>query len=298
MVKIKKCLGIDIGGTSAKYGIVDENGQITSKSGFPTGRGMTRAEFQQKFRDVCQWAGEQGAEGVGISCLGFIDSRRGQILSGTENLPFLAGMSKVDMVQGLFPDECTSIYNDCDCAALGERWLGAAEGCADFFCLTLGTGIGGSIVLGGKLITGAHCRAGELGYFRYRNPGDYLEKHYSTQAVLERAGDCLGLESLDGYKFVSLVKEGSQVCRELFDQWMEGLAAEIANIILLLDVEKVIIGGGISQEKDLIITALEAKTAAHLPQAIWETVKIQPARFANDAAVIGAAAPLMTGIIE
>lgn len=293
MDSVTKCLGIDIGGTSAKYGIVDRKGAITAKSGFLTGHDMTREMFQKNLREVCIYARDLGAKGVGISCLGFIDSRKGQILSGTENIPFLTGMNIQDMVQGVFPKELTCIHNDCDCAALGERWLGAAAGCDNFFCITLGTGIGGSLVLDGKLITGAHCRTGEIGYFRYRSPEDYLERHYSTQSILEMAKKRLGLETLDGYRFIELIKEGHCECRKIFDEWMEALAAELANIILLLDVEKVIVGGGISEEKDLIIATLKRKTAARLPQAIAEAVDIQPARFANDAAIIGAAAPLL-----
>lgn len=293
MDKLKKCLGIDIGGTSAKYGIVDELGQIASKSVFQTGSSMTREAFQKELYDICLKARDEGAEGVGISCLGFIDSERGQILSGTENVPFLTGMNLRDMVQGIFPEERTCIHNDCDCAALGERWLGAAAGCDNFFCMALGTGIGGSIVMGGRLITGAHCRAGEMGYFRYRNPEDYLERHYSTQAVLQTAAKSLNVEKIDGYQFVKLIKEGNSECGTLFDQWMEELGRELADIILLLDVEKVIVGGGISQEKELIITTLQRKTKDHLPPAIAETTAIEPAKFANDAAIIGAVSPLL-----
>lgn len=290
----KKILGIDIGGSSVKYGIVDHNGAITDRDTFPVSPDMGREAFLNRLTLVCTEAKAKGIQGLGISSLGFVDSHIGVITDGAENLPFLIHLNLKDALGSLFPREHISIHNDADCFALGELWKGNAQDVKNFFCLALGTGMGGSLVMDKMLIQGTHFRTGEVGYFDYTDPENYWEKKYSTKTYMALAGKHLGSASLTGEEFMTRIREGAPLYMEAFRHWMDEIGKKLANIILLLDVDCIIIGGAVSKSSDILIPALTQAVNAGLPPAFRGQCAIRPARFYNDSAIIGAVAPFMT----
>ena len=150
----KKIFGIDIGGSSVKYGIADQDGSITCTGAFPVSGDMGRQAFLDKLSSLCLEAREQGSQGLGISTLGLVDSRTGTIVGGAENLPFLIGANLKEALGSVFNRDHICVHNDADCFALGELWKGNAQDARSFFCLALGTGIGGSLVIDGALVQG------------------------------------------------------------------------------------------------------------------------------------------------
>lgn len=285
-------LGIDIGGTSAKYALITQRGDIGEKGSFPTGRSCALEEFLGQLLRVIQEAAATGIKGVGISCLGIIDPTQGIILGGVENMPYLKGLPLVQHIKDRCPDLAVSVCNDARAAALGEHWKGCAQAYKSFVCIVLGTGIGSAVVLNGEVWEGAHFRAGELGYLDFQsNDSPYLEKRISTSAVTAQASALLGMP-IDGFALFKLAAQGNPVCTNLLDQWIHQLARVAASLIVLLDVECIILGGGVSREREMILPKLREYTNKYLPAEMRNQTVMETARRANDANLLGAVAYL------
>lgn len=282
------CLGIDVGGTSAKYALVDQDGKLCKRGSFETGRQMSGHDFFRSMLDVARRAMEHDIAGIGICSLGAVDTVTGRILGAAENLPFLEELNLKEGMQEAFPNTPVSISNDVHAVAKGEMWLGAAKECNSFFCLSLGTGLGGALVINGQLVEGAHCRAGEIGYIDYDNEEEYLEKRVSTKAVVDQAAVALGVSELDGFGFFEKVRAGNPICEGILKQWVGRLSRAIANLIITLDLELILIGGGVSSEKEILIPRIAAQVDGMLPLDFRGQTRIGAAKFRNDAGILGA----------
>lgn len=281
-------LAIDIGGTSLKYAYISENGLIYEKENVLTKNLKYFDEFMEVILPVVQKAIEKDIRQIGISSLGIFDNE-GLCMGGVENLSFLQNKNISLEIKAKYPQIDCRIINDGVAAAMGEYWLGEGQDCNNFICVTLGTGIGGAIILDGKPVVGSHFQSGEIGYTDYRSENDYMEVHHSTKGILCQAAYALNLEELDGHSFIDYIREENPICIMLFEKWMETLGKMFANYVLLLDPEKIIIGGGISGQKEFICTALYEKMQLHLPQGFGGKTQVKAAMHGNDAGLLGAA---------
>lgn len=289
----RQFLAIDIGGTSAKCARITEDAQIVFRAQFETGIAVSKEQFLNSFFRTVDDAVVCGVVGVGICSLGIVDSRTGVIVGGVENMPYLAGLNLRELIMKRYPGLRVHISNDVKAVARGERWVGAARGCRNFACFALGTGLGGAVVIDGRLVEGAHFRAGEVCYTDYRGENDYLEKYTSTKYVMEQAAGELGIDQIDGFEFFRLVRVGDATCLSILDRWVERIARFVANSIVLLDLEKVIIGGGVSREEDILIPRLTVAVNGMLPPDFRGQTEISAAGFAGDAGILGAVATLV-----
>ena len=180
--------------------------------------------------------------------------------------------------------------NDGTAAALGEYWLGSGQGSRVLLCITLGTGIGSALILDGRPYPGSHFQSGEIGYSDYSSSEKYLEINYSTLGILRRASELTG-EQLDGFAFIQRIRDNDPCCLRLLEDWTETLGRILANNILMLDPDRVVIGGGISKQSDILIPLLEKHTNRQLPPQYRQLAEIVPARLANDAGLFGAVKP-------
>ena len=284
--------GIDIGGTSTKYAKVDINGVIRKKGSFDTFRSMSRQAFLSEIFSACDGVVAEGIGGIGISSLGVIDHEKGCYLGGVQNLPALLGLNLKETLADRYPGLPIVILNDAKAAALGELWVGEGRDCSSLFCITLGTGIGGALVVNGKLVHGFHNRAGELGYSDYQSESDFAELHFSTEAVMAKMSRKIQ-EPMDGYKFFEkCYNEEPEYLAEL-EVWMRGVARLIANLCLLIDPQKVLIGGGISSEYEILIPMLTRYTDEMLPIEFRGQTVIAPAGNSYNAGILGAVAGLV-----
>ena len=285
----KISLSFDIGGTSAKYAFVTADGHLTGKNSFRTAGLKTLDEFGRQLLPVIEQGLARGAVNVGLACPGIFLSD-GKCVGGVENLAFLEGVNLPGYLRQHYPSLEVSIMNDGTAAALGEYWMGSGRGSHVLLCVTLGTGIGSALILDGKPFGGSHSQSGELGYSDYSSSGDYLELDYSTLGILRRASEITGTE-MDGFAFIRRIKEKDPCCLPLLDDWTTKLGRIIANIILMLDPDRVVIGGGISGEKEILIPLLEEKINRQLPPLFRHLATITPASLANDAGLFGAVKP-------
>jgi beta-glucoside kinase len=274
----KKIVALDIGGTFIKYGIFTDSCRELS-----SGKEPTVIDTELFFRQLCEiierlLTEQNDIAGIAISSPGFIDTETGMNTDFSIDECFTKHNLKKEL--GDIFDCSVAIENDCNCAALAERDLGAGKDDRDFLMITLGTGIGGAIVSDGKLYRGSSHKAGELGFC-------ILEKNRTgeigaTGLLVDRVSRYVG-EKVDGeYVFSHLFNAG---IKEIYDKWLDDIAIVIGNAEALLDVKKVLIGGGISAEP-MFIEHLRKRVFELFP--FEEFMEIDACRFKNDAGKIGA----------
>ncbi|MEZ5303732.1 MAG: ROK family protein [Verrucomicrobiales bacterium] len=202
-----------------------------------------------------------------------------------------------------------AVDNDANCMVFAEARHGAARGLANVVGVTLGTGIGGGIVLGGEIYRGSHCGAGEIGQMcidhdgrpgHYGNPGaieEYLGNGPIAEIAIERyraagiARDPAEWNAANAPRLLAEAAEsGCPVALALWDEFAGWLAAMFGGVAWLLDPDAIVIGGGVAKAGDLLFKPLRDKMLPTLSPTLREHLRVVPAQFSNDAGMIGAAA--------
>lgn len=284
-------LGIDIGGTCIKWGVVDGGGSLLDTGSLET---QVSEGVEPFLLSLCALIGNtRGISGVGVCTAGIVDSGRGKVLGGIENIPFLKGLELRDILQKA-AHKRVEVLNDVSAAALGESWVGAGRGCANLFCVTVGTGIGGSLMLDGRLFEGAHFHAGEIGYLHYAPDGSCLESGHSARALMKRAAEAFGQAAVTPDELFDRVAAGEPKALAVYREWLSGLGAALADVLLILDPEKLIIGGGVTERGELLRAPLAREIQKRLPPEMGEHCSIELAQCGNHAGILGAVRYYMT----
>ena len=282
-------LCFDIGGTTIKYGVADGSGRfvekLTAQNPIKSGGagrmlsyiiGRTK-DLQTKY-DIC---------GIAVSTAGVVDVKTGSIIHGGDNFPGYAGTRLKEILSEKSGLPCT-VENDVNCAALGEWWLGAAKGKNSAFCITVGTGIGGCLLIDGKVWHGVSQSAGELGYMQIN--GETLEMLASTSRLVKEAADVLELsvDEIDGETIFAMAKLGNKKIQELIERQMNYLATGIANVCYLINPEIIVLGGGIMEERDYLRPLLQHSLEEKLIPLLREKTIMEFAHLGNVAGMAGA----------
>ena len=306
-------IGIDLGGTNIAAAVVDEAGTIIKRAGKPTAADRGAETVIERLLSVCESLTEGGAalQSIGIGVPGSVNDETGEVVF-TPNLP-LSGVNIAKELRKKF--SCpVHLGNDANCAALGETVAGGAKGARDVVFITLGTGVGGGIILGGRLYTGINGAAGELGHMsiiaggrecgcgrkgcweRYASASGFIRtanefmNNYSDSLLWQLCGGTE--EQLDGRLIFEAFRAGDHAARLTVELYVEHLAAGIVNIINMLEPEMFCIGGGISNEWDCfekpLIAAVDAEKFTRFSKHSQQT-RIVRAELGNDAGIIGAA---------
>lgn len=307
-------IGIDIGGTGTKFGIVDRNGNLLFSSEIST-RGHAKVEsfiveLHRSLSGLIEKAGGTGRmRGIGVG------APNGNYYSGTveyaPNLPWRGIFPLAKMIQDKFQLP-TVLTNDANAAAIGEMMYGAAQGMKDFIMITLGTGVGSGIVANGKLIYGHDGFAGELGHTIIIPNGRFhegtgkkgsLESYASATGVRLTAVEMLekskapsllrkfSPQELDSKKVYDAAIEGDRLAKDIFDFTGEILGLALANFVMFSSPEAVILFGGLTKAGDLILKPTREHMEANLIQVFQNKVKILVSHLKeSDAAILGASA--------
>lgn len=258
-----RIVGIDLGGTAIKGGAVSRAGEVLEQGSIPTHLERGAADVLDRAAGFARLLGAGGDTPVGIGSPGLIDRERGVILE-SPNLPHMEGLALCDeLAQRLeLPAAAVRLENDANVAALGEQWLGAAKDRQDVLILTLGTGIGGGLILGGQLFAGPHGRAGEIGHVCIDPsaapcgsgvPG-CLEGLASATGAIARARE-RGLPEEDPgnlERLAELARSRPGAERDLLFEVGRDLGYGLALPTVLLDLSTYVFGGGFSAALDLL----------------------------------------------
>ncbi|MCG8572119.1 MAG: ROK family protein [Spirochaetes bacterium] len=304
-------IGIDVGGTSAKIGLVDEKGKIQKKTEVKTLKVNNWKQIINEYlKPIDQWLAEGiNVNGIGIGTPGFINKKTGE-LNNAANLPGLLNAPFVDYLKDKYKIPVIA-DNDATCAAVGEHIFGAGKRYKDFLMVTIGTGIGGGLILNDRVYRGADGYAGELGHIIVVAEGrgctcgnrGCIEAYSSATAIIKRVRDGIKKGYITTYDKVDPKKIDAKL---IFDKAQTGdpysleavesaaryLGRVLGGIVNLLNIESIIIGGGVAAAGNFFIE----KIRFYLVQVAWysltHNLKIIPAELLNDAGIIGAAALL------
>ena len=289
-------LGIDLGATNIAAALVDARGTIVRQAGMPTQRERTACEIVEDMTKLAFCLLKEGglreqditAAGVGVP--GLVVPETG-IVYQCPNLSWhelpLRDMLQERLALPLY------IANDANCAALAELHAGAFRGRQNAVLITLGSGVGGGVILGGKLYTGAQGAAGEIGHIVIHPDGEPCAcgnrgcfERYASADALTRTPSRIPFTAKE---VVDAAKTGAIAALNLFNDYVANLAIGIVSIINLYDPEVVALGGGISQAGDFLLEAVRKEVAKRLPFKGYPSAEIVLAALGNEAGPIGAA---------
>ncbi|MEW8978883.1 MAG: ROK family protein [Symbiobacterium sp.] len=291
-------LGIDIGGTSCKLALMDSSGGLHHMGDIPTrardGGEVLINRLIEAAGQLLRAAPPGSVAGIGIASAGQIDFATGICRYATEALPGWTGMDIGPRMRAAFGLPVW-VENDANAAALAELTYGAGQGLSDLICLTLGTGIGGGVVSGGRLVRGAHGGGGELGHIPVEPGGapcscgahGCLEAYASATGILRLAREA-GLAAESAAQVYALSAAGDSAARAVTERVARWLAQGIVAMVAAFDPEAVLIGGGVSQAGALLFEPLRGHLDAH--PFVRGRCQVRPAALGPRAGVIGAAA--------
>ena len=292
-------LSVDIGGTAVKLGLVDEQGILHARHEASVSfDGYKTPILVTVIREAEAFLARTGAQvkGIGVSATGQIDDTLGVVIGTNGKIPGYEGAQiKRDFEARLrLP---TVALNDANAAALGECFAGRAKGLQHVVMVTLGTGVGGGIVLGGKLYGGARGIAGELGHFTLDRNGPpcpcgkrgCYEGYASTTALVRLAEQRTGKADLNGRIIFERAAAGDADMLGALNAWIDAVADGLTGLIHLFNPQMLLIGGGVSAQEKLLIAPLRERVLSGVMPRFAQGLRVEAAMLGNDAGLIGAA---------
>lgn len=307
-------IGIDIGGTGTKFGIVDRIGNVLFSSEMSTRKHAEVDSFIDELHSllselIAKAGGIGRMKGIGVG------APNGNFYTGTieyaPNLPWKGIIPLAKLVEDKFKLPVT-LTNDANAAAIGEMMYGAAQGMNDFIMITLGTGVGSGIVANGKLVYGHDGFAGELGHTIIIPDGRLhdgtgkrgsLESYASATGVrlttlelLEKSDQPSWLrnvpkDEIDSRKVYDAAMEGDELAKEIFEYTGKILGLALANFVMFSSPEAIVLFGGLTKAGDLILKPTRESMEDNLIQVFQNKVKILVSHLKeSDAAILGASA--------
>ncbi len=285
---MKYYVSIDIGGTSIKYGVLKEDGEILLKDSMDTEAAKGGKALENKvFCIIRDCQAQYPLSGVCISTAGMVDCEKGEVFFSGELIPEYQGTKWKEDIEKAFSLPC-EVENDVNCAGLAEYETGAAKGSRVAVCLTVGTGIGGCAFIDGKIFHGCSNSAMEIGYL-YAGEADFQTLGAASilsRKVAERKKDAAG--NWDGVRIFEAAKAGDEICVTAIDEMCDVLGRGIADICYVLNPEVVVLGGGIMAQKEYLRPRLQAAFERHLKPVICRRTRLEFAHHRNDAGMRGA----------
>lgn len=290
-------LCVDIGGTSAKMALMERDGSIIARSSVDTAFDDYETPLLTTVtRGIGDFLRETSAniEGIAVSATGQIDDQTGVVVGTGGNIRNYEG---AEIKRTLEREYRAPVYvlNDANAAALGESYAGCARGKRCVVMITLGTGVGGGVVLDGKVFGGSHGFAGEIGHTTLYGKDapcacgkrGCLETYASVKALVRRAEALTG-EMLNGRELFERAEKGDKALLSLIDEWMCDIAEGASSLIHIFNPDMLIIGGGVSARKELLIEPLRQKILSRTMPEFTVGLEIAPASLGNDAGLYGA----------
>ncbi|EFU43323.1 glucokinase, ROK family protein [Paenibacillus vortex V453] len=304
-------VGVDLGGTAIKVGICNEEGHLLQKYEGPTetAKGVDTVidNIEKYVRHIVEespYSWDKLA-GVGAGFAGFTNIREGIIILAPN-----VGFKDVP-IRALLEERLgkpVKIDNDANVAALGEAWSGAGRGVENCVCYTLGTGVGGGIIVNGKIYQGFGGMAGELGHISVVPDLEAIQCGCGEMGCLETVSSATGIirmakdavergdrtslahvENIAAKEVFDAAKAGDEVAIRIVNRAAYYLGKSMAAVAAVLNPEAFIIGGGVSNAGDILFNEVRTVFAKLTPEPLQRGVRIVPAELGNDAGVVGAA---------
>ncbi len=305
----KYAFGVDIGGTTVKMGLFDRDGCVLDKWEIPTVKENDGAAIlpdvaesilaKMKEKEI----GRDDVVGVGVGAPGAVDSN-GVLVGGAVNLGW--GVFNLEKVMNGYLDMPVKAANDANTAAFGEMWQGGGKGCENLVAVTLGTGVGGGIIVNGQILSGATGGGGEIGHIHVednetescncKNRG-CLEQYASATGIVRLARRRLAKDDtpsvlregkLTAKSVFDGLKEGDAVATEIVEQFGNYLGKGLAAVANVVNPQVFVIGGGVSKAGEILLQYVKPSFLKYV-FAPCRNVEFALAELGNDAGIYGAA---------
>ena len=320
----KRYFALDIGGTKTKYALLGEKGEILSTyekdteaqrggsfilenvkgeirrvledlkgeltEGAQDGK-KSEVPVEQKSEVPVEKKSEAKVEsllaGICISTAGMVDEIKGEIIHAGPQIPEYKGTKWKEEIETAFSIPC-EVENDVKCAGLGEYSFGSGKGTSSMLCLTIGTGIGGSFILNGEVYHGTSHSAMEIGYMQI--PGGMFQRMASTSALVKRVASRKGEaeELWNGKRIFEEVAKEDKICLEELDRLCDALSIGLSNLCYAFNPECIVLGGGIMEQKDILLPKIWGHLQEHLVPIVAENTRLLAASLGNRAGLLGA----------
>ena len=270
-------LAIDIGGTMIKYGLVSSDGEILSTDKIET-------EAEKGLDNIFKRYKENNPVGIAVSGTGQINGMIGKVIGGNPIIPNWIGTNLVKILEKKYNLPAV-LENDVNCVALGEKWIGAGKDLSNFICLTIGTGIGGGIILNNQLFRGENFVAGEFGHILIKK-GEF-EQFASTTALIRLVKERTE-KTLNGKEIFDLEKKEIVEYQEVISEWIENLTDGLSSIVYCFNPANIILGGGVIEQGEPLINRIKDSLFKKIGPQFKEKLNIIQAKLGNNAGMIGA----------
>ena len=312
----KRYFALDIGGTKTKYALLGEKGEILSTyekdteaqrggsfilenvkgeirrvlaelKGNPPEGAQADTKVDAKAERTTEAKTEPLLSGICISTAGMVDEIKGEIIHAGPQIPEYKGTKWKEEIETAFSIPC-EVENDVKCAGLGEYSFGSGKGTSSMLCLTIGTGIGGSFILNGEVYHGTSHSAMEIGYMQI--PGGMFQRMASTSALVKRVASRKGEpeELWNGKRIFEEVKKEDKICLEELDRLCDALSIGLSNLCYAFNPECIVLGGGIMEQKDILLPKIWGHLQEHLVPIVAENTRLLAASLGNRAGLLGA----------
>jgi glucokinase len=297
-------IGIDFGGTSVKIGVLKRGTVVEEAPRIDTQVFESARPLIERINETCNELRSRhtGIEAIGVGMPGFVDFPTGMV----HNLTNVKGWQRIYLKRELneLSKLPVTVENDANCMAYAEWKRGAGRGLQNLVAVTLGTGVGGGFVVENRLVRGANYVAGELGQtsIDYQGPAgaygnrgsleDYVGNQQITDLAFARyqeAGQARERSECTPAHLSDLAQSGNEIALEIWDTVARMLSTSLMNCCWILNPEAIIIGGGVAQAGAVLFDPLEKHLRGQLGDPFKENLRILPARFSNEAGIVGAA---------
>jgi len=277
-------LAIDIGGTMIKYGLVSSDGEILSTDKIETEAEKGLENILNKIDNIFKRYKENNPVGIAVSGTGQINGMIGKVIGGNPIIPNWIGANLVKILEEKY-NLPAILENDVNCVALGEKWIGAGKNLSNFICLTIGTGIGGGVILNNQLFRGENFVAGEFGHILIKK-GEF-EQFASTTALIRLVKERTG-KILNGKEIFDLEKKEIVEYQEVISEWIENLTDGLSSIVYCFNPANIILGGGVIGQGEPLINRIKNSLFKKIGSQFKEKLNIIQAKLGNNAGMIGA----------
>ncbi|MBD2359732.1 ROK family protein [Anabaena minutissima FACHB-250] len=282
-------IGIDLGGTAIKLGRFSQDGSCLQSLTVATPQPATpEAVFAVMVDAIAQIDPNNQTIAIGVGTPGPADAT-GRIAQIAINLPGWQNIPLADWLEAKI-GKPTIIENDANCAGVAEAWLGAGRQFDNFILLTLGTGVGGAIILNGNLFVGHQGAAGELGLITLQPDGPMCKS--GNQGSLEQYTSVKAIRRLTGKEPAELgmlAQSGDVKALAFWDEYGRYLGIGLTSLIYVLTPKAIILGGGVSASFEFFLPSLKAEIAQRVMPTSRAGLQILPAQLGNSAGMVGAA---------
>ncbi|ERT38409.1 MULTISPECIES: ROK family protein [Fusobacterium] len=285
-------LAIDIGGTMIKYGLVSSDGEILSTDKIETEAEKGLENILNKIDNIFKRYKENNPVGIAVSGTGQINGIIGKVIGGNPIIPNWIGTNLVKILEKKYNLPIV-LENDVNCVALGEKWIGAGKNLKNFICLTIGTGIGGGIILNNQLFRGENFVAGEFGHILIKK-GEF-EQFASTTALIRLVKERTR-KTLNGKEIFDLEKKEIVEYQEVISEWIENLTDGLSSIVYCFNPANIILGGGVIEQGEALINRVKNSLFKKIGLQFKEKLNIIQAKLGNNAGMIGASYLLLEKI--